>query len=217
MLTLDVMTYLTTTGAANWRSTFIPLLQGLIDEQGEAWNNAYGMSFDTQNLYAAQWFDEYALQFSNYIMLTHETDLNKLLQQGMMEGWSVPTTQKHIEDLFNQWASGTANLDWWTERLPQYRLEMIARTETMRASNAGSYHLFRGWKASRKEWLGTPDDRIRPSHLEAYENYRQGGTPGPIPLDDYFIVDGKPMLYPGDAAGGAENCVNCRCSIVPLL
>jgi hypothetical protein len=173
------------------------------------------MSFDVQNLYAAQWFDEYLLTFSDFVMTTTETDLNALLQQGMIEGWSVPETERRIGALFQQWTAGQGDLNWWVGRLPQYRLEMIARTETMAASNRGSLELFRSWKASKKSWMATGDDRTRPDHIDAWGRYSRGGTPGPIPIDDYFVVGGVQMQCPGDKSAPADQIVNCRCAVLP--
>lgn len=214
---LDVLDYLQISSQENWRETFAPLIQGVVTDQAERWNAAFGVTFDVQNLFALQWFEDYKLTFSNYIMTTSQNDLSALLQQGMYEGWSIPETQRHIGELFDQWTQGgmSDDLNWFEERMPAYRLEMIARTETMRASNVGSYNLFRQWKAPYKEWMATGDDRTRPSHMDAWGAYSRGGRVGPIPINDMFQVGGKDMAYPGDPAGGTAETVNCRCAILP--
>lgn len=64
----------------------------------------------------------------------------------------------------------------------------------------------------KKYWLATYDARARDWHREAGARY----TPeNGIDPDDFFIVDGEKMLYPGDSAHGASghNLYNCRCSI----
>lgn len=217
VLQTDVLNYLQLQSQDNWRQTFTPLLEGVITEQAERWNTAFGMTFDVQNLYALQWFDDYKLQFSNFVMTTTDNELNTVLQQGMYEGWSIPETQRRIGQVFDQWTTGqmSDDLDWYEDRLPQYRLEMIARTETMRASNAGSYQLFRNWKAPFKGWMATGDDRTRPSHMDAWGAYSRGGRIGPIPMDEPFQVNGRDMMFPGDPAGGTNETVNCRCALLP--
>lgn len=218
MLTLDVATYLKTSSVATWKDLFVPVFQGLITEQAKAWSAALGLAFDVLDLYALVWFDDYMLEFSNFIMTTTENELNTLLQQGFIEGWTMAETERHIKQLFEQWQTGDLGPDdfnWFTDRLPPYRLEMIARTETMRASNVGGWQLFRHWKAPSKEWLATGDDRTRPSHMLAWATYSRGGTIGPIPIDEPFQVSGKDMMYPLDPAGGSAECIYCRCCILP--
>lgn len=93
------------------------------------------------------------------------------------------------------------------------RAMLIARTETTRAANAGheagamSTNL-----ALLKRWICTYDGRTRESHIEASKL-------SPVARDSVFIVSGLPMKYPGDPAGGAAECANCRCvvSYVPTL
>ena len=104
---------------------------------------------------------------------------------------------------------------WFEDRMPQYRREAIARTETIRASNAGALHQFDGWGARYKEWLATFDSRIRPAHADAGSRYAEGSTPGPIPMHEPFIVMGEPLQFPGDPSGSPGNTINCRCSIAP--
>ena len=64
----------------------------------------------------------------------------------------------------------------------------------------------------RKYWLATYDKRARDWHKEAGNDYTEEKA---IEIDDFFIVDGEKMLYPGDAMHGASghNLYNCRCSV----
>lgn len=64
----------------------------------------------------------------------------------------------------------------------------------------------------KKYWLATYDARARDWHMDAGARYNAENGIDP---DDFFIVDGEKMLYPGDGAHGASghNLYNCRCSI----
>lgn len=64
----------------------------------------------------------------------------------------------------------------------------------------------------RKYWLATYDKRAREWHREAGNTYTEDKA---IEIDDFFVVDGEKMLYPGDSMHGAggHNLYNCRCSI----
>lgn len=202
-----------------WRGAFVPLIQGEITDQAEHLNATFGMQFDVRNLFAEKWFDEYTLEFAQPIMDTTKKDISALLKQGMEEGWSVTTMRDHLEDIFEQWMSGDLSpedFEWFEQRMPDYRRENISRTETMRASNAGSHNLYKSWDPGLyKEWLATADNRTRDDHLDAWQRYREGGAPGPIPLDEPFIVGGEPMMYPGDPSASAKQVCFCRCTELP--
>lgn len=50
---------------------------------------------------------------------------------------------------------------------------------------------------------GRGKGRVRPWHLATVIDS--------VELDDYFIVDGEEMMYPGDLNGSPRNVANCRC------
>jgi hypothetical protein len=209
--------YFQQAGEERWREAFVPLMQGVIANRGEELNLAFGMEFDVANLFAVEAFDDYVIAFAQPIMETTDYDTRALLQTAMAEGWSVPDMEDGLEALFRAYLEGGGLTDeeraWFLDRLPGYRLENIARTETMSAANFGSWQLYNGWGAPMKEWMGTPDDRIRPDHLDAMTRYTEGGNPGPIPVNEAFVVGGVRMMYPGD--GPPEQVCNCRCTVLP--
>ena len=109
---------------------------------------------------------------------------------------------------------------WYAERMPPWRTEMIARTETIRASNAGSDELFRQWGVPEKEWIATQDDRVRTlekgewGHLEA-DGQRVG-------MNEMFVLKGPDgerveCQYPGDPSLPLAAMLNCRCSELPVV
>ncbi|OFW78889.1 MAG: hypothetical protein A2201_07760, partial [Alicyclobacillus sp. RIFOXYA1_FULL_53_8] len=162
--------YLLAESGQAWRATFLPMIKGLIKDRGEQLATAFGMQFDVQNLFARDWFNNYTLKFATDIGETTKTDISKVLNQAQQEGWSVPTMQKNLTTLFDQYMHGNLTPDdfeWFEERMPAYRTEMIARTETLRASNAGSNQIYKDWGSEKKEWLSTRDNRTRPDHAEA--------------------------------------------------
>jgi len=57
----------------------------------------------------------------------------------------------------------------------------------------------------KKEWISMRDDKVRDDHAEA-----DGQTVG---LDDFFLVGGEQLEYPGDPNGSIENIINCRCIV----
>ena len=211
--------YLKDAGEEHWREAFVPVIEGVIVDQGEQWNADLGMRFDVHNLFAEEWFSDYMLGFPEHILETTRGDMALLLQQGMKEGWSINETMDQLDLVFKGWIDGDLSEEEREQlkvRTPAYRREMIARTETLKASNAGSMELFRGWGMPMKEWLATFDPpRARAEHMDAGRRYTEGGDPGPIGIDEYFVVGGERMLYPHDPNASAGNVINCRCSVAP--
>lgn len=91
------------------------------------------------------------------------------------------------------------------------RSEVIARTETLTASNHGSLE---GAKQAandfgvriKKIWIPTPDDDTRDTHsaMKSHE---------PIPLDALFKVGQSEGEAPADPRLSARERINCRCAI----
>ncbi len=219
-LRYNIDEYLRTNGDEYWRELFTPLLAGVVGDQGKEWASVLGMQFDVRNIEAELWFQDYVLTFAQPITTTTSDALHGVLAQAMEEGWAIPTIQTRIEQMFNQWIAGGATaeeFEWLEARLPQQRTELIARTETMRASNTGSYNLMDSWGVAYKGWLSTPDSRVRETHSSAGARYDVGGDPGIIPMRQAFNVGGYSMQYPGDMSNGAPigEVANCRCTLLP--
>lgn len=87
----------------------------------------------------------------------------------------------------------------------------IARTEGMRALNAGTDYAYLQAQENgiegKKVWSATKDQRTRPDH---------GAMDGESPQEDglYHLPDGSLMLYPGDPSqnAAASEIINCRCT-----
>lgn len=87
-----------------------------------------------------------------------------------------------------------------------WRSLRIARTEVMTASNAGSIMGARSLgQPMTKMWIATPYGKYRPEHLAL------DGTE--IDINDKFPVGPVGMDAPHDPNGGADQVINCRCTI----
>lgn len=222
LVLFEVLDYLGMASKEMWRSTFAPVLAGVIGAQGEHLSATFGMQFAVANLLSQEWFGTYTLTFADPISATSEREISALFNAAMAEGWSVPQMQENLDVLFTQWIDGTAGTEmaamtqeqlerlWFaTNRLPPWRTEMIARTETIRASNAGAMGLYDDWGVERREWLATMDGRTRDTHAAANGQVRAKG--------EAFDIGGSPMMYPGDPSGPPEEFINCRCTVIPVI
>lgn len=100
-------------------------------------------------------------------------------------------------------------------RYLKYRSEAIARTESIRALNAGNLEAWRQAAEDgtidgggiRRKWVYTHDARTRESHREI-----PGLNPQGVALDQPFRTPLGPLMYPGDPNGLPENTIHCRCA-----
>ena len=96
------------------------------------------------------------------------------------------------------------------------RSEVIARTETIQASNLSSLFVAKSTGLDmQKEWLSTNDNRTRGSKpKDRYDHVDMDGQV--VKLDDPFVDNktGEQLLYPGDQSLGASagNVIQCRCT-----
>jgi len=215
---MDALAWVQGAGKENWRKELIPTLEATILAQGAQLNATFGMNFNVRNLLAEEWFKQYELTFVDPISATTEQTLSDMFSRAMAEGWSVPDMEKALDTLFTQWAYGTVSDPqdryFAEQRLPPYRGEVIARTETIRASNAGASALYKDWGVKFKEWWATADGRTRDTH-------RVGAAFGDKPLvvgiNEPFIIGGVPIMYPGDPGAPLRETAQCRCTVLPVL
>lgn len=127
------------------------------------------------------------------------------VERGISEGRSLDDVASEINTVLT--ATGS-------ERWPN-RAMTVARTETIAAVNAGIFRAAqldaeaRGDLAPAKVWIATEDTRTRPTH-EAADRQR-------TLLDSPFQVGGARLLFPGDPTGPAQEVIQCRCSLLPVI
>lgn len=131
--------------------------------------------------------------------LVDETTKNKLRDE-LREGISLNETEgqlaKRIQTIFDDATDS--------------RARMIARTETVRASNFGNFSGMKQVGVETKEWLSSRDSRVRDSHGSL-----DGTT---IPINAKFMSPntGATTDFPGDFHEASED-INCRCSVLSVF
>ena len=202
----DILEYLENEAPENWRAIFRPLIRGLVVDQGKRLALFFGLIFNIDPLFARAWYSDYISKMPIPIIDTTVKEVGKLIDDALTGGWSIPDMQKAIEDLF--------------DIMEPYRSERIARTEVIRASNAGSVDLYQEWGVKRHEWLSSQDSRTRGNdpkdefdHVAMHGVVVDIGTPFMVPGQD----GDEALMFPGDPAGSAGNTIECRCTTLPIV
>lgn len=102
----------------------------------------------------------------------------------------------------------------YRERWVQYRSNVIARTETTAAVNAGDMEMFQqaidegaiDAEAVVQRWVTAGDERVRSSHRAMNGQEQPMGEP-------FMSGAGNRLRFPGDPLGPASDTIQCRCVI----
>lgn len=112
--------------------------------------------------------------------------LRAAVREAIAEGWSNDTLAAKIAQSYG---------------FSKERAMVISRTETIRASNAGSLESYKvSGLVKAKEWLTAEDDKVTPDCV-------LNGEAGPVGLD---------RAFPSGAMAPPDH-PNCRCTIVPVV
>ena len=189
------------TTSSSWEHEVDRLIHGSLSDAAErGWELASDRSFVTSNS-----FVQAQLAVTRNLLVRIPDDTYNLIFAEISDGMNKGEDNRQIAARVDKLLSMTRSERW------KNRAITIARTETMRAYNAGAYGS--GLQAEQiegvpmtKEWLATEDARTRPTHREA-DGQEQ-------PLSQPFIVGGFPLQFPGDPMAPPEEVINCRCNML---
>lgn len=180
----------------SWAEDFAPLFAGVMSVQAENIAGAYGIAWDITRPEVQEFLETYSMEFAKGIQGVSEKALRELVAQSQEEGWSVPTLRKALTAKWDEFDS--------------VRAERIARTETIRSSNAGSQEAWREAGIQKKQWYTSIDGRqcawcesMHEKVVSIEGNFAEAGQMimGDKKLD--VQTTAYPPLHP-----------NCRCTIL---
>jgi SPP1 gp7 family putative phage head morphogenesis protein len=154
------------------------------------------VGFDVENPNVDDFLDEYSFKFAQSVNDTTEAAVRMAIGQGMEEGMSMDEIAGMLDTIFDD---------------PD-RAMMIARTETIRASNYAAAETYRqSGVVQEKEWLVTDDSRTCPICLEM-NGQRVGLDEN---FNDVAEAAGADLSY-GDIEAPPAH-IFCRCCLVPVV
>jgi uncharacterized protein with gpF-like domain len=143
---------------------------------------------------------DYDIALSAFRMEFRNAIVNYVKMDAFMENYVQEFTQKYldvtIEHLSKSDASFFVSDDRATMGGANESNAIIGYGELEEAIEDGS---------TMKRWKTQRDSRVRDTHREM-----EGKT---IPIDDYFVVGGSALLYPGDPEGEEKETAGCRCAL----
>jgi SPP1 gp7 family putative phage head morphogenesis protein len=159
--------------------------------------------FDTDNPEVAKYIENRSYKFAKDINKTTASMIQDIMETSMEDGLSAKEISKLVQEVF--------------EGCEDWRAKVIARTETIRASNEGAVE---GYKqsgvVSEKEWLCTQDDRtcdwclsMNGERVSIDKNFFDKG--------DEMELAGEVIVLDYDDVGGPPLHPQCRCALIPVI
>jgi hypothetical protein len=155
-------------------------------------------AFNVNDPATRKWLGDRLDEFSDEVVGTTKAKIKAVLREDYSEGLSTTQTADHLREMF--------------AAFEQYRAPLIARTETIAASNFADVEAVRQSGLGErlvKHWLSARDDNVRESHKEAEIRYGEGKG---IDIDENFIVGADSMDSPGNGSKAVET-IQCRGSV----
>lgn len=187
-------------------SEILPKLEGLTLKGGvSAWVRS-NASADAPSGFAARWASVVNQQAVDYLKTASNrlsgvgdsiwNDIRERVSATIKTGATNATLREEIQQIAGY---------------SEYRADLVARTETIGAYNAGNYagsQALGSHGPVEKVWVSTLDSRTRPTHQRLHDKSKPFAQP--------FIVGGYPMMFPLDPSGPAKEVIQCRCYLEML-
>jgi SPP1 gp7 family putative phage head morphogenesis protein len=164
--------------------------------------------FNQEVAHIVDWLSSYFPKFAKEFEAASVDELKKALIEGIKEGETILDLTARVQEVFDDWT--------------RERAYMVARTETIRASNRGSLEAYRQSGVVEKLiWISYLDERCC-SWCEDMDGTIVGIDEGFFDLgDEYTIADEKgkdrTMHLDYEAVETPPLHPDCRCSLGPYL
>ncbi len=166
--------------------TFLPILQEILTDGGQSSYDKFKLENNIR-----VWLDDKVGIFARQINDTTFKELQRQFEESLANAENRDELVNRIESTYKD--------------ISKARAKMIARTEVQGAMQKGTFEGYKQSGVGIKIWVAVLDSKTRDAHanLDGVE----------LPIDQPFNVNGQSMMFPGDPRGGAENTINCRCSV----
>lgn len=148
----------------------------------------------------ARFLQSKTMKFAKDVNQTTREAIRHAIDEALGEGETIDEIARRVKGVF--------------EKASRFRAQMIARTETIGASNQGTLMAYKDAGIPlKKKWFAAMDERTRDSHKRAHKL-------AAVDLDKPFVFEGEKgtvrMNAPGDPNGPPEEVIQCRCTLIPV-
>jgi len=199
--------YMEIHGIEAWELLFLPLFAGLMEDQAVLLAETLGIvAWDVANPEVQAFISNYSFKFASGLGATTKESLRGLVASGQAEGWSINKLRDELRGIYGGW--------------DKTRAEMIARTETIRSSNAGAVMSYQQAGIEQKQWFTAQDGRVC-GFCDEMHNKIVGVSDNYWNLGDKMTVereDAKPisMTFTYEDVRHPPLHPNCRCTILAV-
>lgn len=156
----------------------------------------FGLTWDVVRDEWLVFVDEFGLEEAELINGATRDELQKIVNDGIAAGDSNLNIRDAITDKYSQYKST--------------RSIVIARTETHMATVGGTFTTYQVAGIEQKEWLTTIDGREREWHQTMDGQIK--------PINEPFISgNNNELMFPGDPNAPADEVIQCRCALLPIV
>ncbi|MFO7274421.1 MAG: phage portal protein, partial [Bacillota bacterium] len=191
---------------ANWRqriqdSVMDLALEHVLSAAGDA-GSELDVAFDLDNEYARRFVQQYVFPFAQTLADGSVDRVRRVILAGQQEGLTVAEMRNRLLDEFDDWTVT--------------RAEMVARTETIRASNAGALMAYRYAGVQMVEWLPAGDAC---PYCKALEGKRWAAGSALFDIGDEWHPEGveRPFRITYEPVRHPPLHPHCRCTLVPVV
>jgi len=179
-----------------------PILLEIITKAMQGAADDIGIDFVIDSTFQQKFVQDYSFKFAQGMSNTSVNDVRSVIRQSQAGNLSYDEMIVAFQSKFNTWTSS--------------RAFMVARTETIRASNHGAEEAWRQMGIEQKEWIIAGD--ACPYCTEMDGKITSIGS-NFIEQDEELFVDGtdKPLSTSYEAIQTPPLHPNCRCALVPVI
>jgi flagellar biosynthesis/type III secretory pathway protein FliH len=186
-----------------WVTMMTAIYAGVMEDFGQETGEALAKSieptsrkfeFDPWLGEVRNWIENVVAEKVTQITDTTKKEIKQQIQEGFEEGDSTVEIARRIRKQYEDFTFRRAML--------------IARTEVVAASNAGSHFAAEQTGLDyERVWLSSRDERVRDDHADM-DGQRRGKN------EPFEAPDGSLLMFPGDTSLGAaaSQTVMCRCT-----
>ena len=181
-----------------------PVMMKMLSEAGLSAALDIGFDFDLSSETQQAFVREHSYKFANKVSKTTSSQVRELMLEVQKDGLSYAEITTALTDVYKGWSVA--------------RVEMIARTEVIRAANAGAEQAYMAGGIQEKQWLAADDmcdfcQEMDGKIVSVGSNFMDYGASLTVGDDDnvqtmtanYEAIE-TPPLHP-----------HCRCAIVPVI